>query len=370
MIPGRATAEGTERYRERFSGHVAEEHFRRFGDLWLSSIGLGTYLGEADDPTDEAYEGAVLEAIASGCNVFDTAINYRHQRSERTLGRAVGRAVENGWVARDEIFISTKGGFLPFDREVPSDTAAFVDREYVQSGLVPVEELVAGCHSLAPRFLADQIGRSRENMGLECLDLYYLHNPEIQLETVPSEILEKRLKEAFGELARAHERGDLASVGVATWSGLREVVGTPDHLSLERVASVAAEAGATLRAVQLPVNVAMPEALARPSQQLGGDDGVVVPARVAASALGASVFASASILHGRLAAGGLPTEVRDLFPNLTTDAQRALQFARSAPGVTTALVGMSGEAHVAENLTVARVAPAGIEPYARMFGGG
>jgi aryl-alcohol dehydrogenase-like predicted oxidoreductase len=42
---------------------------------------------------------------------------------------------------------------------------------------------------------------------------------------------------------------------------------------------------------------------------------------------------------------------------LTSDAQRALQFARSAPGVATALAGMSQIAHVDENLATAQVAP-------------
>ena len=263
-----------------------------------------------------------------------------------------------------------KGGFLPFDRDVPGDPSAYFEREFVDTGLIPADELISGCHSLAPRFLTDQIRKSQENLGLTTLDLYYLHNPEIQLEVASLGILTDRLRAAFEALAQARERGALATIGIATWSGLREPIGSPDHLSLERVAQLAEESGLELRAVQLPINVAMPEALARPTQPLGGDEGVVVPARVAASALGASLFASASILHGRLAAGGLPAEVRELFPNLTTDAQCALQFTRSAPGVTTALVGMSREVHVAENLAVAAIEPAGIEPYARMFGGG
>jgi aryl-alcohol dehydrogenase-like predicted oxidoreductase len=48
----------------------------------------------------------------------------------------------------------------------------------------------------------------------------------------------------------------------------------------------------------------------------------------------------------------------EAFPGLSTSAQRALQFARSTPGVTTALVGMGRREHVAENLDVARVEPA------------
>jgi predicted aldo/keto reductase-like oxidoreductase len=54
-------------------------------------------------------------------------------------------------------------------------------------------------------------------------------------------------------------------------------------------------------------------------------------------------------MQGRLATG-LPDEVRALFPECTTDAQRALRFATSLPGVTAALAGMRHGAHLEENL--------------------
>ena len=59
----------------------------------------------------------------------------------------------------------------------------------------------------------------------------------------------------------------------------------------------------------------------------------------------------------------------ELFPGFSTDAQRALQFARSAPGVTTALVGMSNPSHVVENLALAAQDPAPPEAYQRLFSG-
>ncbi|PYS97817.1 MAG: aldo/keto reductase, partial [Acidobacteria bacterium] len=43
-LPGRATTEGTARYRERFRGVADEGHFRFEQNLWLSSVGTGTYL--------------------------------------------------------------------------------------------------------------------------------------------------------------------------------------------------------------------------------------------------------------------------------------------------------------------------------------
>src|SRR5262249_28998377 len=71
---------------------------------------------------------------------------------------------------------------------------------------------------------------------------------------------------------------------------------------------------------------------------------------------GTAVFTAASLVQGR-AARGLPAFFRQAFPGLASDAQRCLQFARSTPGVTTALVGMRSPEHVDENLALARHEP-------------
>ena len=58
-LPGHATAEGTRRFSERFRGVAADGHFRFEQNLWLSSVGVGTYLGGPDEETDRAYADAV-----------------------------------------------------------------------------------------------------------------------------------------------------------------------------------------------------------------------------------------------------------------------------------------------------------------------
>jgi len=76
----------------------------------------------------------------------------------------------------------------------------------------------------------------------------------------------------------------------------------------------------------------------------------------AAQRFGVTVMCSASLLQARLL-GQLPGPLRAQFGALTTDAQRAIQFTRSAPGVTTALVGMSRIEHVDENVATAKLPP-------------
>jgi len=52
---------------------------------------------------------------------------------------------------------------------------------------------------------------------------------------------------------------------------------------------------------------------------------------------------------------------------LRTDAQRALQFVRSAPGIDVALVGMKSPRHVLDNLATLAAPPAEREAYMKLF---
>src|SRR5438445_4230352 len=158
MQRGHATPEGTTRYRDRFSQLRDAGHFRRpenvrwADELWLSSIGLGTYLGEPDDTTDSHYIEAINTALLSGINVLDTAINYRHQRSERNIGAALTQQIESGQLKRDEVLICTKAGYLSFDGNLPADPRAYFMREYVESGILDPAQITGGTHCMAPGY--------------------------------------------------------------------------------------------------------------------------------------------------------------------------------------------------------------------------
>src|SRR5436305_503710 len=97
----------------------------------------------------------------------------------------------------------------------------------------------------------------------------------------------------------------------------------------------------------------MPEAFTRANQKV---DGSFVPLLEAAQRLGVYVMASASVYQGLLTKN-LPSMVAELLPGFASDAQRALQFVRSTPGIGTALVGMKSTTHVEENAAVARRPP-------------
>jgi len=355
-IAGRATPEATAARRDAEGDAVAHGHYRTgTTGLVMSSVGLGTYLGDEDDVSDALYAEGVASAATLGCNVIDTAINYRCQRSERVVGRAVASLIAQGRVRRDEIVIATKGGYLPFDGRVPTDPQEYIQDTYVDTGVIDRRDLVAGCHCIAPAYLADQLDRSFANLGIECIDIYYIHNPETQLQEIGRDEFRTRMRATFGFLEQQAEAGRIAAYGVATWTGFRRPRHARDHLSLVDLVRLAEEVrpqGHHFRFIQLPYNLAMAEASTMKAQVR---DGERVSILEAAHHFGITVLASASILQGQLTR--LPRDLAAAFPGLGSDAQRAIQFVRSTPGITTALVGMRGRRHVEENLALARVAP-------------
>jgi aryl-alcohol dehydrogenase-like predicted oxidoreductase len=364
--PGFATAEGTAGYRARFAAALPPTHFRTFRGLSLSSIGLGTYLGEPDAETDRLYREAVIRAVGLGCNVIDSAINYRFQRSERAVGEALRPLFAGGGVRREELVVATKGGYVSFDGGYPANPNAYFTETFVRPGVARPEDLVAGCHCMTPAYLKHQLSQSLENLGLTCVDIYYLHNPEQQLDEVPRAEFTRRMRAAMAALEEEAAAGRLQVYGTATWNGYRVPPGADGHLSLQELTGLAREVGGEghhFRVIQLPLNLGMPEALTHPTQEL---DGEPVPALTAAARLGTYVMASASLLQAKLTRG-MPPFLGEILAGLETDAQRALQFVRSAPGLGTALVGMKQEAHVLENLATARVPPAPPEQFERLF---
>ena len=367
MLAGQATKDGTSRYVQRFAGQMPPEHFREMvGVARASTLGLGPYLGREDEVTDSLYKKAVTQALERGVNVLDTAVNYRHQRSERAVGAALAAAVDKGAVKRDEVIVASKGGYLAFDNAVPSDPRAYFVATYVKTGIIQPGEVV-GSHCITPRFLLDQIDRSRANLGLETLDVFYVHNPEQQLDELDRAAFLGRLRHAFAALEGAVADGKIQFYGAATWNGLRADPGERGYLSLAELVGVAREVGGSyhhhFRVIQLPYNLAMPEAFTRANQKL---DGGFFSTLEAARQLGLYVMASASVLQGKLTSS-LPAEFADLVPGLATDAQRAIQFVRSTPGIGTALVGMKSAAHVSDNTAVAAVPPLGGEQVKRLF---
>jgi aryl-alcohol dehydrogenase-like predicted oxidoreductase len=147
--------------------------------------------------------------------------------------------------------------------------------------------------------------------------------------------------------------------GVATWNWLRAATDDPGFCAVGDLIAAARDAAGDshrFRVIQLPFNMALTEALLLRNQP-------PPTGRTKASALdvcsqyGLAVMASVPLAQGQLASHTARFPA-GLFPGLASPAQIALQFSRSAPGVTTAVVGMKDRRHIEENMQLARLPPA------------
>ena len=360
-------------YRDRFGDAFGRTYFRRFGPGVVSSVGIGTYLGEPTPAVDEASRESIALALRSGINHVDTAANYRCGRAERV----VGEALRDSPVDRDAVVVATKGGFLPFDGERPADPSAYVRERFVEPGIVDPDDLANGAHSVAPAFLEWSLERSLDGLGLDAIDCYYVHNPETQLAVRSREAVYDALEAAFETLERRRTAGDIGAYGVATWDAFRLPPDADGALSLAEVLARAEAAGEAVgpdddngfEAVQLPFNVAMADAFTRANQPAppGSDDEGSVSVLEFAHEAGLSVVTSASVGQGDLTVeGAIPADVDATLAG-ETPAQRALNFARSAPGVTSSLVGTADPDHVRENVAAGTFDPLGASTFDAVF---
>lgn len=352
-ISGQATAAGTHQIKGRH--HCAPNHFREEKGLVFSSIGIGTYLGKPDDRTDAAVSNAIVSAVQQGINVIDTAINYRYMHGERSVQAALSRLISEYNISREELIICSKGGFIPH-----RDPIGWFDREYSNNSkfTISASDIVAGCHCMHPEYLQDQLDRSLENLGLDTIDIYYIHNPETQLSEISPQKFYDRLYEAFTVMEAAVKSGKIKAYGLATWNAFRRGPTKINHIDLAHAKTLAGQAAGgsedNFKFVQLPLNPTMPEALVKATQSI---DNVLVPALEAARRLDIAPIASAAIGQARNL-GKIPAAMVDaLNESNFSDAMKALQFTRSSPGLLTALVGMKSTNHVAENLSLAAIDP-------------
>ena len=351
MISGSATVEGTQKFAK--NSDVNKSNFKKFENLSLSNVGIGTYLGDPDAQTDQLVTDAVKKSILLGINVVDTAINYRSQKAERSVGKAISELVDDGKIARDEIFISSKNGYVTNDADVKLGFWEYVKEEYSQKGVIQEGDVTSGYHCMTAPYLSDQLDRSLKNLNIECLDLMYLHNGiEGQIKDVSKEKFLENLKSVFALYEQKRKEGKIKFYGMATWECFRVPKDNPQYLSLEDMVNLAKQVGGEnhgFRFIQLPYNMNYDQALLAKNQTLGTE---IVSILESAVRLGIGVFTSVPFMQGRLLQPGVMPEFNELKPPL-----RALQFIRSSPGVLAPLVGQKSSEHVSENLEIMNIPP-------------
>ena len=352
MIQGFATPEGTASFASKAMAH--KENFRKIQNLTLSNIGIGTYLGNPDLETDNQQKTAIKQSILQGVNVIDTAINYRAQKSERTIGKAVSELIEEGKINRDQIFVSTKNGYVTNDGDIPEDFMQYIMREFGKKGIVKEGDISSQYNCITLPFLEDQLARSQKNLGLDCIDLMYLHNAvEGQPQMSHDEFIH-HLSDIFEFFEQQREKQNIKFYGLATWECFRVSNDKPNYLSLSEVIELAKKIGGDnhgFRFVQLPYNLSFDQAFMQKNQLADSNNEITFLESAIHHNIG--VFTSVPLMQGKLLEW---IKNNEKFTNESPSVD-ALQFIRSTPGVLAPLIGQKQESHVSENLQVLKIPP-------------
>ena len=148
----------------------------RFPSFGLGCMNLSHAYGTP--PREEDALAVLRTALDDGVGMFDTATLYGAGRNEELVGRALrGR--------RGEVLLASKGGM------------AIVDGAKVIDG--------------RPETLRAQVDASLARLGVEHIDLYYLHRWD---KTVP-------IAESVGALAEAVQAGKIGAIGLSEVSVAR-----------------------------------------------------------------------------------------------------------------------------------------------------
>jgi aryl-alcohol dehydrogenase-like predicted oxidoreductase len=363
-IKGFASSEGTKKFRDNaIKKGKSYLHFKEFDDLILSSIGMGTYLGDLSKEDDTDIENALYESVKShAINVIDSAINYRAMKSEKSIGRSVTRLVNDGIISRDEIFVSTKNGYITNDGDYPMlDVWEYIQRMYISTGIIKAEDISSGYNVLKPAYIEKCIERSRFNLKLDTLDLVYVHNAfESWHQDVSKDKFFEMLSKVFEIYERFRSLNKIRYYGMATWTCFRVSEENKEYLSLAEVYNIAKNIGGIdhgFRFIQLPYNLAYSEALFLKNQNVRNEKKLTI--LEAAKRLKIGVFSSVPLLQGKL----IQTKIPDYSEGLTDPIMKLVQIIRSSPSIIAPLIGQKKMDHVNNNNKISEVPPLSEEEF-------
>ena len=224
-----------------------------------------------------------------------------------------------------------------------------IQNTLVKPGVIRSEDISSGYHCMTISYLQDQLKRSMRNLGLDCIDLMYLHNAvEGQLQDISKDEFMKKLKEVFEFYESQRKNGSIKYYGMATWECFRVSSNHPQYFSIFDIVKLAKEIGGEengFRFIQLPYNMYLDQALTLKNQSINESQHTILEASMK---LGIGVFASVPLMQSKLLAPNVLPE----FGGLSKPSQRAIQFVRSTPGIIAPLVGQKSQAHVQENLNL------------------
>ena len=356
-VAGYATAEGTRKFMENaFKNGMAKSHFRSFNNLNFSSLGIGTYLGQLTAEDDIDLENAIYHSLKSGAvNVIDTAINYRSMKSEKNIGHAIKRLIEDKIISRDQVFISTKNGYITNDGDYPTiDVLEYMHKMYISQGIIDSKDISSGYNVLNPNYIRKCIDKSLTNMQLDTIDLVYIHNAyESWFQDISRSEFNEKIRKVFQVYEEYRSKNKIRYYGMATWTCFRLPRNEEGYLSLEDMVRIAEDVAGKdhgFRFIQLPYNLAYREAYSLRNQTVNSDNNLTI--LEACKKLNIGVFTSVPLLQAKLFDVKIPD-----YLGIDNQLLKIVQITRSTPNVIAPLLGQKKLNHVKENIELAKVAP-------------
>lgn len=352
-----ATLEGTYSFAKKFSHY--KDFYTKSNDLIFSKLGVGTFSKEPYKEENYVfhYDEGVKEAIAKGINLIDTASNYRYGQSEKEIGEALQELFDNNTAEREELIICSKGGFIQLEYPFPENPYTWIEENIVDAGLASKEDIELDQHCMTPDYLEWSCKKSLANLGVDSLDIYYLHNPEMQLMRLGEKAFYKQIEKIFTRFEKLADEGLFQSYGIAVWNGFTSE-NSGELLSLEKLVECAIKVAGMnhrFKYIQLPFNMGKTSAYTAQTQKV---DGVACSVINAAHNLGIGVIGSSSLLQMNLFKKSFSAETGVILDNsmtLKSDIQLALQFVRSTPGIVSSLFGSKVPVHIRENCEISKV---------------
>ncbi|HHB94780.1 MAG TPA: aldo/keto reductase [Campylobacterales bacterium] len=351
-----ATTDGTYNFSKRFSNY--KDFFIKHNGLIFSKLGIGTFNKEPYKEENYVFEyiAGIKEAILNGINLIDTASNYRYGQSEKEIGVALKELFDESKVKREELIICSKGGFISLSYPFPKNPYIWIEENIIKTNLANSEDIELDQHCMTPDFLEWSCKESLKRVGVDSFDIYYLHNPEMQLLKLKEEAFYKKIEKIFERFEKLADEGLFRYYGVAVWNGF--ISKEMENISLEKLVHIAKKVGGEnhrFKYIQTPFNMAKTDIYTMPTQSVNGQSCTLLQS---AYRLGIGVITSSSLLQMNLFHKSFSAETGAVLDNsmkLESDIQLALQFVRSTPSIISSLFGSKVPVHIRHNCKISTI---------------
>ena len=162
-------------------------------------------------------------------------------RSEKDEGIAINQLIEAGGIKREDIFITSKAGLLFGDVQEGLNPQKCLAEILEPKGITidDFTEYEGLLQTLNPNFFEIALNKSLQNLGIETLDLHYIHIPEISRLGLSEEEFYTQIEALFHWYESKVSEGKIRSYGIAFEFMTEEPQEAKWHIELKKLKQLA-----------------------------------------------------------------------------------------------------------------------------------